>query len=113
VSLRLDLGFELFVDVDLSEEDLLTLLLGKLEHASRRGGYVRVGGNVVKFERNFDYDPAKARSSEEPWQFFRYHCDVFPVVKVHVEEQRELARLLVAAFQEVGAQVDLCAEFSI
>ena len=108
----MDPTFEIYLDTELSREELIELLLSQLAESTRRGGYVRADGNLVTFERNFDHDPARVDSSCEPWQFYRYHCDVFPRGATDADKQQLFARKLLEIFARAGVRAELFSEFS-
>lgn len=107
----MDLSFTIFVDSSESEEFLLVLLVDRLTGAVRDRGYLRVGCNVMKFEKNLDYDEGQ-RDQTDAWLHFRYCLDVFPVEATSLKDQTEVAAQLMDVIEASGARGYLASDFT-
>jgi len=106
----LDLAFTISVDIVKDESELLDYICAAIPGAERDRGYVKLMGNLLKFEENADYDPARVDEAEG-WQYFRYELCVFPHSVFNVETQRKLVSILAAQLTGIGAKLAVFSDF--
>ena len=109
----MDMSFSISVNSSKSENELLELILTNVEAAVRDGGYIQINSNVLKFEENCNYQPKLCEDKELGWDYYRYHCDVFPVMETNIMRQQKLAEQLLQVFSDDGAKVFFIAEFEV
>lgn len=109
-----DLTFSMMIDSQLSESQLVGLLLDDLVDARATGGYIEYRQNVLKIERNSLHDPSKATAaSDNDWMYYRYCLNAFPKGDACIAEQRSVASDILAALGKSGINPEFVSEFEL
>jgi len=66
--------------------------------------------NILKFEKNFDYDPSKI-NGEDGWQYYKYELDGSPCEGSTEDNQRLLISILCQCLNNIGAITKSFSEF--
>ena len=109
----IDPRFELYVDIQLSEDELQQLVLSQLDGSEQERGYVLKGPNVIAFEENTCHDPSRCDDGEDAWEYYRQQCYAFPIRPTDIAAQQKLALELQRIFQASGAKTWFAAEFEL
>jgi hypothetical protein len=109
----MDMTFELLIETDAGESDLLNLLSSGFIGATRFGGYIEYLNNLMHFEKTFNHDREKIFSTEFPWMYYRYALMVYPLKDKNLEHQKQLAAELVLFMKKHAEFVELIADFEL
>jgi hypothetical protein len=101
------------VDADIDRPAVLALVLAHFPVARRQKDHAcLLRGNLLEIWPNEDADPARSRSDEDPYLFYRWRVEVSPMDdRVDEDHQVQLARDLRSALQSTGAHVEVLAAF--
>jgi hypothetical protein len=99
----MDLGFTISIETDKDEEDLVELICSECGGAEKDRGYIKFMGNILKFDKNLDYDSSKV-NEVNGWQYYKYELDGSPCEDSTVDNQKLLISTLCQCLSKVGAQ---------
>jgi hypothetical protein len=110
-----DFTFAVMIDSELTERQLVHLLLNGLAGAMPAGGhYIEFRQNILSIEPNSLHDARKASAQDgEAWKYYRYCLSVFPKSDANVADQKSVATCILAAFHDAGMSPELVAEFEL
>lgn len=106
----MDLGFTISVDAHVDELDILSLIHSNINGSEKIKGCIKLMGNVLQIEKNFDYDPHKV-NFDEGWKFYKFDIDVFPEKESNIENQKKLLDSLCYLLERHDMKVKAFSEF--
>ncbi len=110
----MDLNFAVMIESAKNEDQLIELVLGRLDGATRTGGYIQYKNNVLVFRTNTRGDELDMhRNAADAWMYYAHELSAFSVSPSTLEVQRSIAGELMSAFRQDGALVELVAEFEL
>ena len=104
-----DLRFAIALNADFNESDIanaITKLFPNFETITPAA--FRESRNMLVLDENDLYNPQKIQD-EDGWIYYKYEISVFPFgdIETTPEYQRNLARLLISKFREIGFLADI------
>ncbi|TWP27053.1 hypothetical protein ETU09_08005 [Apibacter muscae] len=105
-----DFSFTISINSEKSEQELFNLILNEIpETVKEAGAHIRLLNNIMKFDKNYDYDPNLFKT-EDAIYHYKYFLDIFPVGNVDLENQKKIMKILLDFFKNKNITRGLIAE---
>lgn len=114
VAMSEDFTFSMMIDSQLSELQLMQVLLDGLAGARSVGGYIEYRHNVLNIERNSLRDAGKASAqNDKAWMYYPYSLNAFPKGAATIAEQRSIASDVLIVLGKAGMKPEFVSEFEL